>query len=276
LPKEKESDYYDGSHHPLVMQVCSSAKGGPQRLNKSYALDEDFVTAISLPQMTHIRDISLWRSLMSDRSLQALAASPYVLNLASLAMVRGYEEGLIGDEGVVALAGSPYLTNLRVLVLRIRGATTHRAIRALAASSNLRNLTSLELENIQIGDEGARALAASQLLSNLTSLELSHTQIGDEGARALAASAHLRNLTSLDLRSNQIGDEGAQALASCAHLSNLTSLNLCSNQIGAEGARALAASPHLRNLTSLDLQYNQIGEESAILLREHFGKRVSL
>jgi internalin A len=118
--------------------------------------------------------------------------------------------------------------------------------RALAA---LTSLTSLTLHNTRIGDDGARALAA---LTNLASLNLSYNRIGEEGARALAA---LTNLTTLNLQQNQIGDEGARALAA---LTNLTTLNLRDNQIGGEGARALAA---LTKLTSLDLLYNQIGGE---------------
>src|SRR4051794_36788746 len=63
----------------------------------------------------------------------------------------------------------------------------------------LTGLTSLDLRDNQIGDDGARALAA---LTGLTSLDLSNNQIGADGARALAA---LTGLTSLDLSTNQVG-----------------------------------------------------------------------
>jgi Leucine Rich Repeat (LRR) protein len=64
------------------------------------------------------------------------------------------------------------------------------------------------------------------LLASLTSLDLRDVEIGDEGARALAA---LVQLTSLDLGYNRIGAEGARSLSS---LSGLTSLNLGHNAIG--------------------------------------------
>src|SRR5882672_2263328 len=115
----------------------------------------------------------------------------------------------------------------------------------------LTGLTSLNLWDNEIGDDGARALAA---LTGLTSLNLWDNEIGDDGARALAA---LTGLTSLNLWDNEIGDDGARALAA---LTGLTSLNLRGNQIGADGARALAA---LTGLTSLDLSSNQISDDGA-------------
>jgi nucleoside phosphorylase/predicted GTPase len=152
----------------------------------------------------------------------------------------------------------------------------HRPLDAqISRLSSLTELTTLDLDGHQFGDEGARALAA---LTTLTSLSLSHNQIGDEGARALAT---LTTLTSLDLSRNQIGDEGARALTA---LTNLTVLNLWDNQIGDEGACVLAtltglivldvdrnrigargarAMAALTGLTRLDLRNNQVGDEGA-------------
>ena len=147
-------------------------------------------------------------------------------------------------EAVRIISGLTKLSSLDLVDVGI-GDEGARALAALSA------LTSLTLGGNKIGAEGARALAP---LSALTSLDLRNNQIGDKGARALAS---LSALTSLDLRNNQIGDEGARALAS---LSALTSLHLRANQIGDEGARALASLPAL---TSLDLSNNQIGDEGA-------------
>ena len=74
--------------------------------------------------------------------------------------------------------------------------------------ASLTGLTSLNLSNNSIGDEGARAIAAS--LTGLTSLDLSYNNIGGEGARALLdswSSLHSSSqLLSLNLRNN--GDLG--------------------------------------------------------------------
>src|SRR6516162_5776767 len=111
-------------------------------------------------------------------------------------------------------------------------------VRGLPASiANLTALTTLDLADNSIGDEGAQALKG---LTALTSLDLAYNRIGADGAQALKG---LVNLTSLDLRSNFIGDEGALALK---RLVNLTSLNLKGNGIGDEGAQALTG---LVNLT---------------------------
>jgi len=123
-----------------------------------------------------------------------------------------------------------------------------------AALAALSQLTSLDLGNNQIGDAGAAALAA---LTNLTSLDLGFNDIGGAGVAALAA---LTQLTSLNLGFNEIGDEGAAVLAA---LTQLISLNLRGNQISAEGAAILAA---LTQLTTLDLSGNQIGDEGAAAL----------
>jgi hypothetical protein len=117
--------------------------------------------------------------------------------------------------------------------------------------ASLTGLTSLYLSSNRIGPEGAHALAA---LTRLTSLHLDYNQLGATGTRALAA---LTRLTSLHLEYNRIGAGGARALAA---LTRLTSLHLTGNAIGDEGARALTA---LTELTSLHLGYNQIGDEGA-------------
>ncbi|NOT02643.1 MAG: hypothetical protein HOP29_18715 [Phycisphaerales bacterium] len=115
----------------------------------------------------------------------------------------------------------------------------------------LTGLTTLDLGNNNIGDEGAKALAT---LTGLTTLHLGDNNIGAEGAKALAT---LTGLTTLHLGDNNIGAEGAKALAT---LTGLTTLHLGGNNIGAEGAKALAT---LTGLTTLHLWNNKIGAEGA-------------
>ena len=61
-------------------------------------------------------------------------------------------------------------------------------------------VTTLNLYDNQIGDEGATALALNE---TLTALDLERNQIGDEGATRLAANT---TLTTLYLNNNQIGE----------------------------------------------------------------------
>ena len=120
---------------------------------------------------------------------------------------------------------------------------------------SLTGLTSLDLSDNQIGDQGAKAIAAS--LTGLTSLNLTHNRIGTSGAKAIAAS--LTGLTSLSLESNDIGPEAAESIA--ANLVRLTSLDLRSTEIGIIGTKAIAAS--LIGLTSLNLMENFVDDEGA-------------
>ena len=123
-----------------------------------------------------------------------------------------------------------------------------RELQKLAANTSI---TSLDLDDNNIGDEGAQHLARN---TSLTSLNLGDNNIRDGGAEHLAANT---SITSLSLDDNFIGDEGAQHLA---RNTTITSLNLGDNNIGDEGAQHLAANT---TITSLDLHYNHIGDQGA-------------
>jgi hypothetical protein len=64
---------------------------------------------------------------------------------------------------------------------------------------NLNQPHFLESADNNIRADGAKAIAASTTLTNLTSLDLEFNGIGDDGAKAIAASTTLSNLTSLNL-----------------------------------------------------------------------------
>jgi uncharacterized protein (TIGR02996 family) len=116
--------------------------------------------------------------------------------------------------------------------------------RALARSTHLGGLRSLDLRLDRLGNKGAAALAEARL-DSLVSLHLQSNRIGPDGARALASSSHLQRLELLDLRDNPIGPAGAEALARSPVVSRLTSLYLHRGDIGTDGARALAESERL-------------------------------
>ncbi|GAA6167901.1 COR domain-containing protein [Sessilibacter corallicola] len=143
------------------------------------------------------------------------------------------------------------------------------------ALSSLTHLKVLVLSNNNIDDRGAQSLAA---LQNLVFLRLGYNKIGSEGAKALSS---LTKLHSLYLSNNKIGDSGAAAISelkrlaildlynndigdlgakSLSQLPKLSTLYLDSNKIGAEGARCLA---QMISLKCLDLSSNQIGSEGA-------------
>jgi hypothetical protein len=110
------------------------------------------------------------------------------------------------------------------------GLTLHEAD-VVAGLTSLTSLTSLNLQDNEIGPDGAQAL---QGFTGLTSLNLGMNTIGAEGAQALKG---LTRLTDLELGNCKIGDRGVQALAG---LTSLTSLGLGDNDISDEGAWPLS------------------------------------
>ncbi|MDG7057356.1 MAG: ankyrin repeat domain-containing protein [Wolbachia endosymbiont of Penenirmus auritus] len=116
---------------------------------------------------------------------------------------------------------------------------------------NKPNITSLNLADSNIGNEGVKELTK---LTNITSLTLVDNNISDEGAKELTK---LINLVSLDLLDNNISDEGIKELTK---LTNLTYLDLSENNIGDEGAKELV---RLKKLTYLALSGNNISYKVA-------------
>jgi hypothetical protein len=103
-------------------------------------------------------------------------------------------------------------------------------------------VTTLDLEDNNIGAEGAKAIAeALKVNMILTTLGLSANSIGDEGAKAIAEALKVNAvLTDLALWINGIGDEGAIAIAEALKVNAvLTKLNLNYNSMGVAGETAV-------------------------------------
>lgn len=129
------------------------------------------------------------------------------------------------------------------------------------------SLTTLELDNNEIDDEGAEDLGLA-LANNmtLTTLDLGANNIGPKGAKNLVlALANNTTLTTLSLMMNQIGDEEATDLSLVlANNTTFTSLNLGGNKINNTGAKALGlVLTNNKYLTYLNLSGNLIGDEGA-------------
>jgi uncharacterized protein (TIGR02996 family) len=242
------------------------------------------------PALLHLRELSTSPGL-GDEGLSALAESPFVTNVTTLALrgnwvreagaaalassphfarltILDLNEDKIGDQGAAALAGSPHLKQLRELRLGWNSIGPEGA-GALAHSPNLANLTALYLHGNSIGAAGMEALARSPHLRRLRTLTLRNTDIGDAGLAALAASPLLSQLHALDLTQTWIGEAGVIALARSRNAANLTSLTLADHRgIGDDAARALAASPWLARLSSLDLSAATYGNAEKVVTAE--------
>jgi uncharacterized protein (TIGR02996 family) len=140
---------------------------------ESWLRVENYEAVANMPQLVHVRTLSLGECSILDRHLKPLLASPHLTNLRELQLM----SNRLGDAGARVVAESP----------RAAG------------------LTHLDLNTNEIGDQGAMALAQSAYLTNLKTLDLRFNFIGEEGGRALARSPHFSNLERLDLGGTQVG-----------------------------------------------------------------------
>ncbi|KAL0205983.1 hypothetical protein P9112_001290 [Eukaryota sp. TZLM1-RC] len=189
------------------------------------------------------------------------------LSISSLSPTKLYNQGLIK---ATKLIKNEYLVELSCFPWCFKYPYYYRHFALARALESNSSLTTLDLHNNQITDEGAGALARA-LESNctLTTLHLENNKIADEGASALARALESNcTLTTLHLEDNKIADEGASALARALESnSTLTTLYLEYNDITDEGASALArALESNSSLTTLDLKYNNITAEGASAL----------
>ena len=143
------------------------------------------------------------------------------------------------------------------------------------------SLSSLKMSFIKsIGAEGADSLAqALEVNTSLSSLSLRHISIGDKGANSLAQALRVNtSLSSLDLNSNSIRDEGANSLAQALSVNtSLSSLDLGCNCIYDKGANSLAQALSVNtSLSSLDLGYNDIYDKGANSLAQALSENASL
>jgi uncharacterized protein (TIGR02996 family) len=231
-----------------------------------------------LERLTHFRRAG---NFLRMSGLRALATSSRLVGLTHLDL----HYCSLGPE-VAELLASTTLPRVSNLDLSVNDFSAEQ-MRALSGVPLLRRLTSLQMCNCHLDDDGARALADSPNLENLRRLDLYHNKIepagaaalargqfpslfelrlpdnllGAEGARALAGSTGLAGLLSLSLSRNNLGPEGAHALASSSRLDGLRFLHLGSNKIGSAGARALADWSVLAGLLALDLSNNEIDNE---------------
>lgn len=157
---------------------------------------------------------------------------------------------LVADEqtALAAALRGPWGRTLEALELAAQDGALFSTTAGALASGGLRSLASLRLDGTALGRAGGEQLAtALPALPALTSLDVSECELGDEGTAAIASA--LGPVTRvLALRSNAIGDRGADALAACLRGMPVEVLELDHNDVTGEGASgladALAHAPH--------------------------------
>jgi uncharacterized protein (TIGR02996 family) len=141
--------------------------------NESWLPVENYEALASLPQLAHVRSLSVAECAIRAKHLKPLLASPHLTTLRELHL----SGNRLGDAGARVVAESPRAAGLTVLDLSESG----------------------------VGNPGAEALAQSPHLSGLKTLLLRVNRLGEQGGRAVANSPHLANLERLDLGGNRLG-----------------------------------------------------------------------
>ncbi|HJO01067.1 MAG TPA: hypothetical protein QGF86_09405 [Nitrospinaceae bacterium] len=101
-------------------------------------------------------------------------------------------------------------------------ALTPDVIRLLWTSETMKEITWLDLDDNQLGDEGVRELADCELLASIQYLNLNKNGVTDEGLIHLARSKYLTKLKRLHLKDNAIQGPGILALFDSETLENLS------------------------------------------------------
>jgi uncharacterized protein (TIGR02996 family) len=220
---------------------------------------------------------------LGDAGVQAVAGSPHLARLTHLGLsqYRAVRErsSVLTEAGARALASSRFLAGLTSLDLSGQSLLGDAGARALAESHSLTRLRALTLSGCGITHLGMRSLGAAPFAGELASLDLDDNNLGNEGAEALASAAW-PGLRKLSLRYDAIGARGAIALASSPGLAGLVQLDLIGNSLTDAGVKALAQSPHLKRLRTLNVSLGRPGREGFIgdsareALLARFGKDV--
>lgn len=158
-------------------------------------------------------------------------------------------------------------SELKDLNLEKQNINVYELKELVEALANNTNLTSLNVDFNDIGDEGAEILAAS---IKLQTLKVCGNQITDKGAKALAKNSYIR---SLSLAYNSIEDEGAEAFASN---NTLVSLSLYGNSVGYQGALSLMLN---KKILDLNIRGNyricsEVYDRLEISIKQNFSKEI--
>ena len=293
---------FRGSHDRRVIAIWRAARLGSRISTTIHAMmtksalrpgcsflstaDEDFeVTREYFGGKVQSDDLIIDEGLADGKTLHVLSSLLHSNETLQTLLIG---KGRMGDRGLASLC-SALRTNRALRKLGI-GGNRITSKGAIALSEFLRknnfNLTSLYIEDNEVGDDGARHLAESigdfffGRYGRMVSFSLIRAGFGDFAGTCFGnALAINRRLVSLDLGGNFIGNAGAIALALALKRNPvLKALDLRDNEVGDEGASALATVLRRENksLTSLALDDNFVKDRSARLFCIALNENLSL
>jgi Ran GTPase-activating protein (RanGAP) involved in mRNA processing and transport len=101
--------------------------------------------------------------------------------------------------------------------------------------------------------EEAKLLWESHRIKEVSWLDLDDNQLGDEGIQDLVNCSLLKNIQYLNLNKNSVSDQGLEVLAKAKFLGKLKRLHLKDNPITGQGVVALFNSQTLASLSTFQV-----------------------
>ena len=236
-------------------------------------------------------ELNLRANELGDEGVKEMAPA---IGLTRTLQVLNLESNSITEEGAQTLADSMRAPSCRLKNLVVRGNVLGRRGAALLASALRDSLTTLDVVGCGLGPAGAKSLAEALGFSDdpehmamastssaLTSLDLSENRIGDEGASAFGKLLErgCSALSVLALSDNGVGPAGAKDLAAGAGVEGcpLRNLDLSENRVGNDGAIALALALGRMGagwgLEQLNLVENNVGDKGVEAIGRSLGVR---
>lgn len=111
----------------------------------------------------------------------------------------------------------------------------------------------LMLSGKGLSAEEARLLWQATKMLEISWLDLDDNNLGDQGVQELAECAFLENVQYLNLNQNDLSDEGLKSLANAKHLGKLKRLHLKGNPAEGKGIISLFNSEALVNLSTFQV-----------------------
>ena len=154
---------------------------------------------------------------------------------------------------------------------------TNKGIKDIAGSENSKFIDSINMgwNFSSITDEALNEIADSPYMNNITSLNLSDSEVSDEGLSKLALSKNSKNIKELILYGDYcIGDLSLKSISASSFMKNLVIIDLRSTCVTDKGIEMLCKSDCLNELEYLDVSLNfpKIGDGTLIALA--FGKNI--
>lgn len=239
------------------------------------------------PHLSQLRHLQLYRSNVTDSGCEGLASSASLQNLRSLdlsqnrigpAATAALTAGLnqlqslnlfdcwIQDDGAIAIADAdwPHLESLNLNACRIGS----QGIEALAASTRLNGLRSLELESNR-----GRSHFGGPEFPQLQRLNLSSQRLQDDDVMMLAASPYRSALRHLDVsKNNSLTSQAIAYLAASPMLGQLDYLGVSYIGMTLDDVVALVESQHLKRRGILHLESTAMAVEDREGLRNRYGR----